>query len=181
MKKRSLAIKAVDSTGLILKVEMLADRIWREHYPSIISESQIQYMLERFQSAAAIREQIQSGYNYFLVYLEDKAIGYYAFSLEPVAPEQVTLFLSKIYIEKQHRGIGAGRFAFLQIEKAAQRLGAVSISLTVNRHNTDSIKAYKRWGFSLAGEIVTDIGNGFVMDDYRLEKPIIGTTRNWND
>ena len=41
--------------------------------------------------------------------------------------------------------------------------------LTVNKHNTDSIQFYLRQGFVVVEDIVTDIGNGYVMDDYLME------------
>jgi hypothetical protein len=36
--------------------------------------------------------------------------------------------------------------------------------------NRGAINAYKRWGFRITDEVVADIGEGFVMDDYRMEK-----------
>ncbi|MEJ2323037.1 MAG: GNAT family N-acetyltransferase, partial [Gammaproteobacteria bacterium] len=45
----------------------LAAEIWRQHYPAIISRQQIDYMVERFQSRDAIRQQITDGYHYALI------------------------------------------------------------------------------------------------------------------
>jgi hypothetical protein len=42
----------------------------------------------------------------------------------------------------------------------------------VNRNNENSIKTYERFGFDKAGTQVADIGGGFVMDDYIMEKTI---------
>jgi hypothetical protein len=41
--------------------------------------------------------------------------------------------------------------------------------LTVNRFNRQAIAAYERRGFQMMGTVVKDIGDGFVMDDYRME------------
>ena len=43
------------------------------------------------------------------------------------------------------------------------------IYLTVNKNNTSAINAYKKWGFITEKEACTDIGNGFVMDDYIMK------------
>jgi hypothetical protein len=43
------------------------------------------------------------------------------------------------------------------------------IWLTCNRHNTKTIAVYEHLGFQKVNEEVTDIGNGFVMDDYIFE------------
>ena len=44
--------------------------------------------------------------------------------------------------------------------------------LTVNKDNAGAIAWYTRMGFKNAGAIVQDIGAGYVMDDYRMEKSI---------
>jgi ribosomal protein S18 acetylase RimI-like enzyme len=44
------------------------------------------------------------------------------------------------------------------------------IWLTVNKHNTHSIEWYLRMGFTNKEAIVQDIGAGFVMDDFLMEK-----------
>ena len=43
------------------------------------------------------------------------------------------------------------------------------IWLTCNRNNTNSLEVYKHLGFTVAREEVTDIGEGFVMDDFIME------------
>lgn len=40
------------------------------------------------------------------------------------------------------------------------------IYLTVNKHNKRAIAAYERFGFARTEEAASDIGGGFVMDDY---------------
>ena len=42
--------------------------------------------------------------------------------------------------------------------------------LTVNKYNSSSIEVYKKRGFEITDAAVTDIGSGFVMDDYIMEK-----------
>ena len=42
--------------------------------------------------------------------------------------------------------------------------------LSVNKRNTKAITAYRRNGYDVADSIVTDIGNGFVMNDYVMAK-----------
>jgi GNAT superfamily N-acetyltransferase len=144
----------------------LAAEIWRQHYPAIISRQQIDYMVERFQSRDAIRQQIADGYHYALIRQDGEVTGYLAVRCDRDSGE---LFLSKIYLREQNRGQGAGYAAISYIRHRARATGCRSIWLTVNRMNRVAIDAYERWGFSTTGEIVTDIGKGFVMDDYRME------------
>ena len=41
--------------------------------------------------------------------------------------------------------------------------------LTVNKGNELAIRAYEGTGFETIDAVVTDIGEGFVMDDYIME------------
>jgi ribosomal protein S18 acetylase RimI-like enzyme len=43
--------------------------------------------------------------------------------------------------------------------------------LNVNKYNS-AIQFYHKIGFEIAKEEVIDIGNGFVMDDYVMEKQL---------
>ena len=153
----------------IAAVSALADEIWREHYPAIISDEQIVYMLECFQSKAAIRKQIDDDYHYALILIDGRAAGYLAVQPDP---DEKALFLSKIYLCQGMRGRGGGHAASEYITQLARDKGCSRIWLTVNRMNRSAIKAYERWGFSITGEVVADIGEGFVMDDYRMEKQL---------
>ncbi len=148
-------------------VEALAREIWTEHYIPIIGKEQVAYMLARFQSAQAISEQIANGYLYFLIQEAGQFIGYIS-----VQPKEQELFLSKIYVLSSWRGRGYGRKAVRFVEGLAKGKGLTKIVLTVNKNNTLAIKAYEAIGFKKVEAIVQDIGHGFVMDDYRMEKEI---------
>jgi ribosomal protein S18 acetylase RimI-like enzyme len=72
------------------------------------------------------------------------------------------------------RGKGNGRKAIEFLEKLAIEKNLNRISLTVNRNNSSTIHMYEKLGFENRGSIVKDIGNDFVMDDYKMEKIING-------
>ncbi|MEQ6120038.1 GNAT family N-acetyltransferase [Reichenbachiella sp. MALMAid0571] len=146
-------------------IENLAKEIWTEHYTPIIGCEQVEYMLEKFQSQQAIESQIDDGYEYFLIETNDSSIGYLG-----VKQEKDALFLSKIYLHASFRGQGLGKAALLFVESHAKSYGLDKIRLTVNKNNTDSIKAYINVGFVQRDSVVIDIGGGYVMDDYVLEK-----------
>ena len=161
----NIDIKPVSDENRIGMVERLAFEIWNQHFIPIIGKAQVDYMLAKFQSKAAIAEQIANGYLYYLFVNGDQHIGYMA-----VQPQDERLFLSKLYLLSSERGKGYGRRAISFLEKLAVEKGVGKISLTVNRHNADTISAYERLGFQNVGTVVQDIGGGFVMDDYRMEK-----------
>lgn len=143
----------------------LAELIWTEHYTPIIGEQQVAYMLEKFQSAIAIEDQVANGVLYYLISFQDKPVGYFS-----VSREEDFLFLSKLYVLRSARAKGLGRAAISYMEDLAKDFDLQRIRLTVNKFNTNSIKAYEKMEFLNVDAIVQDIGNGFVMDDYVLEK-----------
>jgi GNAT superfamily N-acetyltransferase len=55
------------------------------------------------------------------------------------------------------------------IEDLAKKWGLARLWLTVNKGNP-AVAAYERLGFRIAEAIVMDIGSGYVMDDFRMEK-----------
>jgi RimJ/RimL family protein N-acetyltransferase len=148
-------------------VTTLAKEIWTEHYISIIGKDQTEYMIDKFQSKEAISNQLKSGYSYYLIQEEGGYVGYMAIQLK-----SDELFLSKLYIKSSVRGKGYGKRAVKFLEDLATEKNMKKITLTVNKGNVNSIKAYEKMGFKNLGSIVIDIDNGFVMDDYKMEKVI---------
>ncbi len=139
----------------------IASDIWHEYWPCLLSDEQIDYMLAVFQSEKAVNEQIkQENYTYYFLVHNGNIIGYLG-----VAPKEGYLFLSKLYLLKEWRHKGFGKSAFDKIKN----FGFNKIRLTVNKYNTNAYEAYLKYGFKVIDSVVTDIGGGFVMDDYIME------------
>ncbi|WP_370480125.1 GNAT family N-acetyltransferase [Tamlana flava] len=151
-----------------LLIKQLADAIWREHYIPIIGKPQVDYMLEKFQSAVAVENQVLDGFEYFLLYFDETPVGYIS-----IKAEETELFLSKIYILYDFRGKKIGKTAMNFVEEKAKDYGLKIIRLTVNKNNSKTIKAYEKLDFIKDGAIVIDIGNGFVMDDFVMVKEVV--------
>ena len=147
------------------QIAVLAKEIWTQHYVSIITIEQITFMLNNYQSADAIIKGIESGAVYEIAYSVGEPCGYSA-----TVPEETGLFLSKLYVKQSCRGQGIARSLIVRIDERAKNAGARRIWLKCNKHNKGSLAAYERLGFSIAYPCITDIGGGFVMDDYALEK-----------
>jgi ribosomal protein S18 acetylase RimI-like enzyme len=153
---------------LVDKVAALAAEIWRQHYTPIIGEAQVAYMLDRYQSPTAIARQLAGGFRYFLI--RDRAGHYVGYCAVEIKAGE--LFLSKLYVDALFRGKGYGKKALAFVERIARQERVQSITLTVNKNNSDSIAVYKKCGFGIEGSVVQDIGGGFVMDDYRMKKEL---------
>lgn len=145
----------------IQRVIKLANEIWPQHYDPIVGNAQIVYMLDKFQDLCAIQSQIAEDYQYYIISHGDVDVGYLSFTTN-----DKELFLSKIYVLANYQGRGFGRAAINFIKQQAD---LKRIWLTVNKMNHKSIRFYEKQGFSISDEVVTDIGGGFVMDDYIME------------
>ena len=162
-----LTLNRVSSITEIKQTSILAAEIWHEHFTPIIGKQQVEYMLDKFQSEHAISEQIRQGYSYFALMNDDQQIGYTGIKTEPDC-----LFLSKLYIRKDFRGRGYSKVMLDQIKKEARQNKKNIIRLTCNKNNANSLAVYKKLGFRIVQEEKNDIGNGFYMDDYILEKQL---------
>ena len=150
------------------KLVVLIREIWQEYYTPLIGAAQVEYMLEIFQSVDAIMHQIANeNYRYYGVLCDGELAGYYA--AKHSGNDRV--FLSKLYVAAKYRGSGLGKEMLQHLINAARTIGGKTIWLTVNKHNS-TVNIYRKLGFITTGEVVTDIGNGYVMDDYVMEKRI---------
>lgn len=161
-----MKLERVASPEQIAAVAALARETWTQHYVPIIGAAQVEYMLAKFQSAEAIARQIAAeGYEYYLA----PGAGYLALVPDPA---KKSLLLSKIYVRATLRGTGLGRTLVGFAERRCSELGCNELWLTVNRNNAGSIAFYERLGFRKTQTLVTDIGGGFVMDDWRMAKDV---------
>lgn len=147
-------------------VSRLAERIWRDYYPGIIGAEQIGYMLELMYSHAALTQLLREGVQRFR--LAEEADGALAGYLSASEEADGALFIHKFYVDTALHGRGIGS---LLLRDAAERLpGLRRLRLHVNRGNARSIEYYRRKGFVIAGERDTDIGGGFAMRDFVMER-----------
>ena len=162
--------KSVSDLSDIQTTCQLASKIWRKHYMPIIGLEQVEYMLAHFQSIDAIYNQIKAGYHYFLIQSDNQSLAYVA-----VLPstQQKSLHISKLYvaITQQRQGLGTKIITFIENHSRQQNLH--KLWLTVNRHNQTAIKFYLQNGFVKTDFLVQDIGGGFVMDDFKMEKKLL--------
>lgn len=163
-------VRKVTSVSDIEAVSQLAEKVWRSHYMPIIGAAQVEYMLANFQSPLAISKQLAAGYHYYLLLNNQQPLAYFAWM---TASDGNSLQLSKLYVDKsyQHQGIGS-RIIDLCVDYC-QSNNLQRLWLTVNRHNHSAISFYQRNGFENVAALVQDIGAGFVMDDFRMEKQIV--------
>ncbi|MFC1924501.1 GNAT family N-acetyltransferase [Chloroflexota bacterium] len=145
--------------------------MWWNHYPGIISGEQIEYMLSRGYNDDTITRELKSGIVRWVTLLRDnKLIGFASYG--PIDnTEEMQLY--KLYIHPCFQREGYGT-AFLQyLQKEASENGYKYLILTVNKKNVKAISAYSKNGFVIREPKITDIGNGFCMDDYIMSRYLV--------
>ena len=151
----------------IEKLTPLIETIWREVFPPVIGNEQTEYMLKHYQSPDNIRSEIANGTEYYFIEDGERHIGYLAYEIK-----DDYLFVSKIYLLSSERSKGIASEIFEWIEKQARTNNKNCLRLRVNRGNTQAIEVYLHKGFIITHTEVNDIGEGFAMDDYYLEKQL---------
>ena len=144
----------------ILEMSEMATEIVREHFDPIVGKAQNDYMIGRFQTPEAIRDQLAHGYRYYFVLEEGRGIGFLAFY-----PREDCMYLSKFYLYKEERGKGYSRTMRDFVVRKAREASLSAIELNVNRDNS-AVFAYEKLGFRRVRSEINDIGEGWFMDDY---------------
>lgn len=162
-----IELKLIQTKQDMSTLSPLVEKIWREVFPSIIGLAQTEYMLHHYQSPEDIQREITAGVQYYLIETEDRPVGYLAFEIR-----EDFLFISKLYLLNREQNKGFSSDLFDWLEKQALEAGKSRLHLHVNRDNLKAISVYQHKGFSIVQSAISDIGGGFVMDDFYMEKQL---------
>lgn len=142
-------------------------KVWPQTYSTILAPEQIDYMLKMMYSEQSLVKQMREKQEFIIVSDGNEPVGFASFSLT----EPGIYKLHKIYILPVLQGKGAGKFVIGEILKAIARKGGKALQLNVNRNNKAK-DFYTRLGFEVIREEDIDIGSGYFMNDYVMEKKI---------
>jgi ribosomal protein S18 acetylase RimI-like enzyme len=152
----------------IALIRELTFRVWPQTYASILTQAQIDYMLEMMYSESSLQKQMtEQGCEFIIVYESGNPVGFASYSEE----EPARWKLNKIYVLQNQQGKGTGKFVINYIIEEIKKQNANSIFLQVNKNN-NAKTFYERLGFTEVDFINLDIGNGYFMNDYIMEKKI---------
>ena len=165
----SVTFRQVERDEEVEALAHMAYHIWNEYWPAIIGQAQTDYMVENFQSLEAIkRDMAEHAYEYWFVVDEaGKTVGYTGGCEES---ETSRYFISKIYLLAEERGKHYASQIIGFYTDLCRSRDLHSMYLTVNKQNDLGIRAYYGKGFVTIESVKNDIGNGFAMDDYVMEK-----------
>ena len=151
-------------------VRAIAAAVWPIAYSTILSQEQLDYMMEMMYSIPLLQLQANEKKHRFILAIEEETVlGFASYELNHGKKPKTKIH--KIYILSNHQGKGIGKALINFIANEAKERHQKGLILNVNKKNT-AIRFYESIGFSISNEEVIDIGNGYVMDDFVMEKTI---------
>ncbi len=167
MKRLTIQIRPVTPSD-VPAISALAREIWQAAYPGIITQAQIDFMLEERYGFERLYDDLEDANKWLdQAFWGERRIGFAASEIC-----QGEFKLDKLYIhpDVQRRGVGGQLIA--HVAARAKKLGYPCLMLAVNKRNEKAIASYRKYGFTVREALVTDIGGGFVMDDFIMEKKL---------
>ena len=160
--------KLTDPASLQI-IRDIASDIWPKTFAGILSPEQIRYMMQMMYAPEVMENELSNGYNFNIVKIDDSAVGYFVWS--PYESPEIAK-LHKLYLLENFHSRGIGSAMLKEVEKQTAAAGFSKLRLNVNKYNTRAIRAYQRNNFVNIQSVAIDIGNGFIMDDFVMEKVI---------
>ncbi|RZJ52056.1 MAG: GNAT family N-acetyltransferase [Flavobacterium sp.] len=154
----------------IKTIQDITYKTWPITYGEILSKEQLKYMLDLFYSNEALTTQLQKGEQlFYLISDENSVLGF--IGIEHHYHKEAVTKIHKIYLLPETQGKGIGKMVVEKIGKLALENNSRSLLLNVNRFNK-ALNFYEKIGFKIIDEVNIEIGNGYLMEDYVMEKKI---------
>ena len=153
-------------------IQNIACQTWPSTFGEILSPKQISYMLDMMYSLDALRRQINEQNHVFLLARNkgtSEYLGYVSYELD--YKNELLTKIHKIYLLPASQGKGIGRLLIDSVAQLAMQHTNNRLGLNVNRNNK-AIQFYERMGFVIVGNEDIDIGDGFIMEDFIMEKQL---------
>ncbi len=157
------------TTKDISSIQAIAQQTWPVTYSAILSATQLDYMMDLIYSEFSLTQQFQGKQLFYLVTDYDKTIAFFA--IEHQYQNKEVTRIHKIYLLPETQGRGVGKHLIAYITTLALEQNSKILSLNVNRFNK-ALHFYQKIGFKSIKVENIEIGNGFLMEDYRMEKEI---------
>jgi ribosomal protein S18 acetylase RimI-like enzyme len=144
----------------------LAHTTWQATYPGIISQEQIDFMLERFYNPPLVESQLADPTQFFRALQENNKLLAYLHAYE----ENHALKVSKLYVLPTMQGRGFGQQLLQTVENEARNRLLPRIMLHVNRFNP-AYHFYLKQGYRVIETIDIPLEK-FMLNDYIMEKQL---------
>lgn len=151
----------------IESIQDLANRTWWTTYSEYLSKDQIEYMLDKMYNKGELLSQFKAGYIFLMAEEAGVDLGFASFSV--LDSLKGSYKLHKLYVLPETHGRGVGKLLMNEVVNLIRRAEGRSVQLNVNRNNK-AAEFYKKAGFAVKEIMDLDIGSGYLMNDYVMEK-----------
>ena len=144
-------------------IRAIAAEVWPIAYGAILSQEQLDYMMEMMYSIPSLKKQAASNKHFILAIENDIPVAFasYEFNYNGTLKTKI----HKIYVLSNQQSKGIGKMLINYIINEATQNKQEGLHLNVNKNNVAQ-HFYKKLGFTILYEEVLDIGNCYVMDDF---------------
>jgi ribosomal protein S18 acetylase RimI-like enzyme len=147
-------------------IKELAYTIWPVAYGEILSQEQLDYMLNLIYTIESLEKQVDNNHVFLLVEDDNQFVGFASYELNFENSNKTKI--QKLYVLPEIQGKGIGKNLINYIKQIAIDNKNSGLILNVNRFNIAK-EFYLKYGFEITKEIKIDIGNNYIMDDYIME------------
>jgi len=161
---KNTTIRPAQNPNDIPVIVDLAEQTWEPTYQSILTSEQLNYMFQEIYNSGALKEQMEAGQQFLLLYQDHTPAGFASYSPLP----NKIFKLNKLYVAPAFHGFGYGRLLINAVEEEIKAIGGTTLLLNVNRYNPAK-SFYEKCGYTVAYEEDIPIGPYF-MNDYVMQK-----------
>jgi len=157
---------SVATKNQLAKIKDLAYQIWPDTYGATHSKEELDYMLTKFYSIQSLENQLANGHVFILVSENNMNLGFISFEIN--AEKTTKTKIHKLYVLPKNQGKGIGMKLIDYVKNESVINENTALFLNVNKQN-NAQEFYIKYGFKITKDIVINIGNGYVMDDFEME------------
>lgn len=173
-KKNSLKTKMISKVSAenkiqISEIQKIAEITWPIAFGEILSKEQLDYMMKLMYSTESLASQFSKGVEFYLYISENKPVGF--LGIEKSYKGENCLKIHKLYVLPNQQGKGIGSKFISFSENICKEQKIKTLTLNVNRYNK-ATDFYLKLGFKNVKTEDIEIGNGYLMEDYVMEKEI---------
>ena len=126
-------------------------------------------MLDKFYALDFLKLNSDNNHLFYIIEENQKPIGF--IGIEHNFEGKLITKIHKLYVLPDNQGKGIGKLIISFIADLAKKSQSECLILNVNRFNKATI-FYQKTGFKIIQEVNIEIGNGYLMEDFVMEKQI---------
>lgn len=154
----------------VLIIHQLAHQIYPPTYIDVLSQEQIDFMLENIYCISALKKSMHDGQEFYLLFDENqRAVGFMA--LLEKKNTSLLLRIEKLYLLPETQGKGCGALLINFSTNEALKRNITTLELNVNRGNK-AYYFYLKQGF-LVTQAVDIPYYKYILDDYIMRKKVL--------